>query len=95
LISAVRIGDDVVRFGGEEFLILLPESGLSGALRVGESIRQAVAGMTPPETGGRITASVGVAVFPLNGPSLDDVVRAADLAMYRAKEEGRNRVVAA
>jgi diguanylate cyclase (GGDEF)-like protein len=95
LISAVRIGDDVVRFGGEEFLILLPESGLVGALRVAESIRLAVAGMTPGETGGCITASIGVAVFPLNGPSLDDVVRAADLAMYRAKEEGRNRVVAA
>ncbi len=95
MISAVRIGDDVVRFGGEEFLILLPESGLDGALRVAESIRQAVDGMTPGETGGRITASIGAAVFPLNGPSLDDVVRAADLAMYRAKEEGRNRVVAA
>ena len=42
-----------------------------------------------------MTVSIGAAVFPANGPTLDDVVRAADLAMYRAKAQGRNRVAAA
>jgi diguanylate cyclase (GGDEF)-like protein len=92
--SSVRTGDDVVRFGGEEFLILLHESGTEGALRVAESVRHAVASM-PTAAGTTVTASIGVAVFPLNGPSLDDAVRAADVAMYRAKADGRNRVVAA
>lgn len=92
--ASVRTGDDVVRFGGEEFLILLHESGKEGALRVAESVRRAVAAI-PAVAGAAVTASVGVAVFPLNGPSLDDAVRAADVAMYQAKAEGRNRVVTA
>jgi predicted signal transduction protein with EAL and GGDEF domain len=49
---------------------------------------------TPALTGASVTASIGVAVFLLNSPSLDDAVRAADLAMYQAKAEGGNRVVA-
>jgi diguanylate cyclase (GGDEF)-like protein len=51
--------------------------------------------MPPPMPGVRVTASIGVAIFPPHGASLDDVVRAADLAMYRAKAQGRDRVVAA
>ncbi len=93
--SSVRVGDDLVRFGGEEFLILLHESGLDGALRVAETIRRAVASASISGEGPSVTASIGVAVFPRNGPSLEDAVRAADLAMYRAKAEGRDRVVAA
>lgn len=93
--SSVRVSDDLVRFGGEEFLILLHESGLDGALRVAESIRRAVASTPITGEGPSVTASIGVAVFPHNGPSLEDAVRAADLAMYRAKAEGRDRVVAA
>ncbi|MEO8899227.1 MAG: diguanylate cyclase [Candidatus Dormibacter sp.] len=93
--AAVRTGDEVVRFGGEEFLILLHESGMDGALRVAETVRHAVATMPHPEPGPPVTASIGVAVFPANGPTLDDAVRAADLAMYRAKAQGRNRVAAA
>ncbi len=93
--STVRTGDDVVRFGGEEFLILLHESGTEGALRVAEDLRMALYEMPPAVPGVRVTASIGVAVFPLHGSTLDDVVRAADLAMYRAKKEGRDRVVPA
>jgi diguanylate cyclase (GGDEF)-like protein len=93
--SVVRTGDDVVRFGGEEFLVLLHESGAEGALRVAEEVRAALAEMPPPVSGVRVTASVGVAVFPQHGPTLDDAVRAADLAMYRAKAGGRDRVIPA
>lgn len=92
--ASVRTGDEVVRFGGEEFLILLHESGTEGAVRVAETVRRAVAAI-PAATGAKVTASVGVAVFPQSGPSLDDAVRAADVAMYQAKAEGRDRVVAA
>jgi diguanylate cyclase (GGDEF)-like protein len=91
----VRTGDEVVRFGGEEFLILLHESGIAGALRVAETVRDAVATMPLADPEPRVTVSIGVAVFPANGPTLDDAVRAADLAMYRAKALGRNRVAAA
>jgi diguanylate cyclase (GGDEF)-like protein len=91
----VRAGDDVVRFGGEEFLVLLHESGPEGALRVAEEVRAALAGTHPGVTGTRVTASIGVAMFPLHGSTLDDVIRVADFAMYQAKADGRDRVVPA
>ena len=93
--SVVRTGDDVVRFGGEEFLVLLHGSGEEGALRVAEEIRRALAGRKAVVSGMRATASIGVAVFPLHGSTLEDVIRVADLAMYQAKAAGRDRVVPA
>jgi diguanylate cyclase (GGDEF)-like protein len=93
--SVVRAGDDVVRFGGEEFLVLLYDSNPEGALRVAEQVRTALAGMHPVLSGARVTASIGVAMFPLNGSTLVDVIRVADFAMYEAKADGRDRVVAA
>lgn len=92
--SVVRVGDDVVRFGGEEFLVLLHESSGQGALGVAEDVRAALAGMQPAVSDIRVTASIGVAMFPLHGSTLDEVIRAADFAMYQAKAEGRDRVVA-
>jgi diguanylate cyclase (GGDEF)-like protein len=93
--SVVRTGDDVVRFGGEEFLVLLHESGQEGALRVAEEIRAALSTARAVVSGTRVTASIGVAVFPLHGSTLDDVIRLADLAMYEAKAAGRDRAVPA
>jgi diguanylate cyclase (GGDEF)-like protein len=90
--SVVRTGDDVVRFGGEEFLVLLHESGPEGALRVAEEMREALADMQPVVSGVRVTASIGVAMFPIHGSTLDDVIRLADFAMYQAKADGRDRV---
>jgi diguanylate cyclase (GGDEF)-like protein len=91
--SVVRAGDDVVRFGGEEFLVLLHDSGPGGALRVAEKIRATLAARKPVLDGMRVTASIGVAVFPVHGATLDDVIRVTDLAMYEAKAGGRDRVV--
>jgi diguanylate cyclase (GGDEF)-like protein len=91
----VRTGDDVVRFGGEEFLVLLHESGPEGALRVAEEIRAALSNGKGVVNGVNVTASIGVAVFPMHGSTLDDVIRVADLAMYEAKAAGRNRAVPA
>jgi diguanylate cyclase (GGDEF)-like protein len=93
--SVVRTDDDVVRFGGEEFLVLLHGTGPEGALRVGEEIRAALACRVAVLSGMTITASIGVAAFPTHGSTLDDVIRVADLAMYEAKAGGRDRVVPA
>jgi diguanylate cyclase (GGDEF)-like protein len=88
--SAVRAGDAVIRFGGEEFLIMLPDSGQDGALRVAENVREQLARLTPAAPGlPRTTASIGVALYPRHGDSLDDVVQVADAAMYRAKGGSR------
>ncbi len=94
----VRPSDLLCRYGGEEFTILLPQTGLQGALEQAERLRRALeaASIESHRKVVHITASVGVAVFP--GPGIltaDDLVRAADQAMYEAKRKGRNCVVAA
>ncbi|WP_019568663.1 diguanylate cyclase [Thioalkalivibrio sp. ALMg13-2] len=88
--SSVREPDSVARWGGEEFLIVAPEIGREGALQLAERCREAIA--REPIAGVRVTASFGVTSF---GPqdSLDAVLKRADKMMYRAKEEGRNRVL--
>jgi diguanylate cyclase (GGDEF)-like protein len=91
---AVREGDELVRFGGEEFLVLLHDSGQDGGLRAAEDIRTALASLSPVVSGLRVTASIGVAVFPTHGTTMEEVIRAADTAMYQAKANGRDRVVA-
>lgn len=94
LTEAVREVDLVARWGGDEFTLLLPKTGLAGALALGEKIR-AAAGNAPfrIETGPiHITISVGVAAYPEHGSSGKELVAAADAAMYRAKLGGRNRV---
>lgn len=71
------------------------DTGLEGALRVADGICAAVASMPPVADGLHLTASIGVASFPLHGGSLDDAVHAADHAMYQAKARGRDCVVSA
>jgi diguanylate cyclase (GGDEF)-like protein len=92
-----RVGDIVCRYGGEEFAVLAPHCGREDAALLSERVRGAIAGMPIPLPSGRsiwVTASFGVAVAPADAnPQLDALVRAADEALYRAKAEGRNRVV--
>lgn len=89
----VRDSDYAVRYGGEEFLIVLTNSNVDGAMRVAQALQAAVAELRAPTSEiERVTASIGVAVFPDHGQELDDVVAAADLAMYQAKREGRDRI---
>ena len=90
--------DTLARYGGEEFVIVLPETGSQGAGVVADKIRRAVgdrpiAGPTGPDV--EMTVSIGRATYPGDGETADDLLRAADAAMYRAKEEGRDRVAAA
>ena len=91
-----RTGDLAARYGGEELAVLLPDTGLAGALLVAEHLRQGIESLALPHDAsplGRITASFGVAaVIPSPGQSPDVLIEAADFALYRAKTEGRNRV---
>ena len=86
--------DTVARFGGEEFTVILPETGGEGAAVVAEKLRAAVAA-TPFRDGFQVTVSVGVATRPEDGTAPEELLRAADAALYEAKRSGRDRVVAA
>ncbi|MCF6472533.1 GGDEF domain-containing protein [Nonomuraea sp. MG754425] len=90
----LREYDVVGRFGGEEFVVLLPGADIDEARRVAERLRVRVGHMTIPvdETLVRVTISVGVALMSVHGDDLIDLLAAADLALYRAKELGRDRV---
>jgi two-component system cell cycle response regulator len=99
LMSTTRKAIDwVVRYGGEEFLIVLPETSVAGAIDVAEKMRVAVAAHPFATTDGtfEVTASFGVAgydsVQPQEGTRVDRLIASADLCMYRSKETGRNRV---
>ncbi len=90
-----RPEDLVARFGGEEFLVLLPDTDLREARVIGERLRTAIAELEHTGADGQpfhVTVSMGLATAPLHATVLDDVLRIADLAAYRAKAEGRNRV---
>ncbi len=84
--------DCVARFGGEEFMIILPETPTKGAVEVAERIRARLA--EEQVAGGRLTLSIGVAEFPASGEGDEALIAAADAALYQAKREGRDRVVA-
>lgn len=89
--STVRTSDFASRFGGEEFLILLPDTHREGAIVVAEKLRSEIE--TAEVTGiGAISASLGVAVLPGDAVEADELLRKADRALYTAKESGRNRV---
>ena len=91
--DSTRGVDCAARYGGEEFAVLLTETQSEAALLVAERIREMVAMEEFP--GGPITLSVGVAEFPLHGPTADSLISSADEALYDAKRQGRNRVVRA
>jgi diguanylate cyclase (GGDEF)-like protein len=90
--SVVRESDFVGRYGGEEFIILLPDTGRDAAVGVCERLRTAFAEIRVLEGDRSVTASFGVAVFPEDAPDATRLVRNADRALYRAKANGRNRV---
>ncbi len=92
----LRTIDTAARLGGEEFAILLPGTDLEGAVVVGERIRQRLAdqAILRENAGGKgLTTSIGVVEYHSGSP--EELLRRADDALYRAKEQGKNRVVAA
>ena len=90
-----RETDVVARFGGDEFAIILPDTGSEGAAAVGDRVRERLAEHPFLKGNGlslRLTASVGVATLPDVAASAEELVRAADMAMYQVKDSGKNGV---
>jgi diguanylate cyclase (GGDEF)-like protein len=88
----LRKNDVVCRYGGEEFAILLPETTTERAQAVAEKLRRVVADHQFPGVPRPVTISLGIADCPTHAASRDELVRAADEALYAAKQNGRNRV---
>jgi diguanylate cyclase (GGDEF)-like protein len=96
--GSARETDVVARFGGDEFALILPDTGGEGAYAVGERIRERIADhifLTGEGLTIRLTASVGVATLPDAAASADELVHAADAAMYQVKARGKNGIQAA
>lgn len=91
----LRKMDMVCRYGGEEFAVVVPETTGDNAIMVAEKLRRQIESHPFPGVPRPVTISCGVADYPLHGATRDEVVAAADGALYRAKQSGRNRVVTA
>ena len=87
----LRAVDTAVRYGGDEFVVILPQANIQGGLIVAERLRSRVEQIEVPGFG-RLTASLGLATFPVHGSSRDTLLQAADRALYTSKELGRNRI---
>jgi diguanylate cyclase (GGDEF)-like protein len=95
ILSSVRDTDVIARYGGDEFVVILPETGVEQATHVASRIRERIE--KHQFNGGRrlelhLTASFGVASFPLHAQSPQQLIACADTAMYEAKAVGKNQV---
>ena len=91
--EGVRRIDIAARYGGDEFVALLPETEVTGAYVLAEKIRLGIAELTVPGTELRTSMSVGVVSFPDDGRTSDELMISADQAMYASKHAGKNRVM--
>jgi diguanylate cyclase (GGDEF)-like protein len=96
LIAGIRTSDLAVRYGGEEFVLLLPETSKENAFTIAEAIREKIAAHPFPgrqaQPQGMVTVSMGIAAFPEDGSDSSTLLHRADEALYKAKNGGRNRV---
>ncbi len=92
----LREVDTVARFGGEEFVLLLPDTDKHGAIAVAEKVRRLIEKERFTTSGGEptrpVTISCGVATYPEDAGEMEELIDHADIALYRAKARGRNRV---
>jgi diguanylate cyclase (GGDEF)-like protein len=93
--NQLRKGDVCCRYGGEEFALLLPNTSTENAVEVAEKLRRTVESWVFPGVARPLTLSAGVAGFPQHGNTRDEIIAAADSALYFAKQNGRNRVTSA
>ena len=94
IVGGLRETDIVCRYGGEELVVILPDCNLDRASDKAEMLRSRVAALTQTH-GAEISASFGVASVPYTSSGVTDLLAAADSALYRAKQAGRNRVAMA
>jgi two-component system cell cycle response regulator len=96
--KSIRNIDLACRYGGEEFVIVMPETDTGVAAMVGERLRRSIAGQPFPVQQGmkllNVTLSIGIAALNGAGDTAPALLKRADQALYRAKRDGRNRVVA-
>lgn len=94
LLTGTRAEDVACRYGGEEFLVIMPGADLESAVRRAEELRQRFVSNRSPRlpTSQSSTLSAGVALYPLHGETPSELVRAADQALYQAKKSGRDRI---
>jgi len=96
--KSIRGIDLACRYGGEEFVIVMPETDLHVAGMVAERLRRSIAGepfaVNKGENRIEVTISIGLSILERKGEAVADVLKRADTALYRAKHDGRNRVVA-
>jgi two-component system, cell cycle response regulator len=95
LTSNLRKSDALARYGGEEFILMMPETGVTRGKEICERLRQAVenARFQGQKREAFLTISLGIAAFPEDGATGDELTKAADASLYAAKEAGRNRVM--
>jgi diguanylate cyclase (GGDEF)-like protein len=91
----IRVTDLAARYGGDEFVLLLPETDLAGAMLVADKVRIDISRLALPHDGQviRTSVSVGLVTYPDDGRSSTELMRRADLAMYEAKRRGRDQIV--
>ena len=96
ILQTIRGADVAFRYGGEELIVLLPDTGLEPALLTAERLRRRVQERTAGEPAGcatsGVTVSVGVASYPENADSIDELFNIVDSLLYRAKRCGKNKV---
>jgi diguanylate cyclase (GGDEF)-like protein len=91
----IRVTDLAARYGGDEFVLLLPETDLAGAMLVADKVRIDISRLALPHEGQaiRTSVSVGLVTYPDDGRTSTELMRRADLAMYEAKRRGRDQIV--
>jgi diguanylate cyclase (GGDEF)-like protein len=94
IVGSLRETDVVCRYGGEELVVILPDCNLDRAVDKAETLRLRIEALSKTH-GAAISASFGAASVPYTSSSVMDLLAAADAALYRAKQEGRNQVMAA
>lgn len=90
---AVRTVDFAARYGGEEFAVILPQIEAGALAAIAERVRALVESLPAPANGSQLTISIGGALYPRDGTTVDALFHVADERLYQAKREGRNRVV--
>jgi len=95
MLKSVRDVDILARYGGDEFVVILPETTVSTARAVADRLHEAITShifLSEEGIEARLTASIGIAGFPDHAQSKEELLRKADEAMYRAKAAGPNRI---